>query len=280
MMKNRRKVEDARCGVSDKLILKIGDKFKMDYFGSGVGELLKLIKKQNCEKYKKNWIVTVNTEFVMEAMKNSSFMKTVNGAEIRVIDGIGLVWAKEVLKSKRGIRRWVNGFKVGFEILQGGFREELIQGADLIEELCEMASKEGLKVYFLGGWGTSAEKSGKNLAKKYKKLQYKACIGRPEYGDKEVVGDINKFGTDILLVAYGMKKQEEWIRDNLKDLKVKTVMGVGRSFDYYSKELKRAPQWLRRMGLEWLYSLIKEPKRWKRQLALPRFVWMVLTKVA
>jgi len=58
------------------------------------------------------------------------------------------------------------------------------------------------------------------------------------------------------------------------------VMGVGRSFDYYSGDLKRAPIWMRKMGLEWLYSLIKEPKRWKRQLVLPKFIWMVLTKIA
>ena len=77
-----------------------------------------------------------------------------------------------------------------------------------------------------------------------------------------------------------MKRQEEWIMTNLKKLKVGVVMGVGRSFDYYSGDLKRAPVWMRKMGLEWLYSLFKEPKRWKRQLVLPKFIWMVLTKIA
>jgi N-acetylglucosaminyldiphosphoundecaprenol N-acetyl-beta-D-mannosaminyltransferase len=75
-----------------------------------------------------------------------------------------------------------------------------------------------------------------------------------------------------------MKKQEEWIDQNLDKLNVKIVLGVGRSFDYYSGELKRAPKWARKMGLEWLYSLIREPKRWRRQLALPKFVWEVINE--
>jgi len=79
-----------------------------------------------------------------------------------------------------------------------------------------------------------------------------------------------------LFVAYGMRKQEEWIEANWDKLKARVVVGVGRSFDYYSGDLKRAPSFVRKMGLEWLYSLIKEPKRWKRQLALPKFIWMVM----
>jgi len=94
----------------------------------------------------------------------------------------------------------------------------------------------------------------------------------------EVLAKINKFKPEILLVAYGMKKQEEWIEETLGKLKVGVVMGVGRSFDYYSGDLKRASKIWRSMGLEWLYSLIKEPKRWRRQLALVGFVRKVLKK--
>jgi len=80
-------------------------------------------------------------------------------------------------------------------------------------------------------------------------------------------------------VAYGMKKQEEWIYENRKKLEkagVRVAMGVGRSFDYYSGETKMAPDWVKRMGMEWLYSLIKDPKRIKRQMVLPKFVWDIL----
>jgi N-acetylglucosaminyldiphosphoundecaprenol N-acetyl-beta-D-mannosaminyltransferase len=78
-----------------------------------------------------------------------------------------------------------------------------------------------------------------------------------------------------------MGKQEKWIAENIKELEkagVRMAMGVGRTFDYYSGRLLRAPKWARRMGLEWLFSLIVEPKRWRRQLALPKFVWKVLTR--
>jgi len=102
------------------------------------------------------------------------------------------------------------------------------------------------------------------------------CSGEPNVANSEVVEKINSFKPDILLVAYGMKKQEFWINDNLDKLEVGLVMGVGRSFDYYSGELKRAPNWVRNMGMEWLYSLIKEPKRIKRQLVLPKFWWKVI----
>ena len=81
---------------------------------------------------------------------------------------------------------------------------------------------------------------------------------------------------DYLFVARAMKKQEEWIEANFDKLKVGLVMGVGRSFDYYSGELPRAPMWVRKMGLEWLFSLVVEPKRWRRQLELPKFVGKVL----
>ena len=96
--------------------------------------------------------------------------------------------------------------------------------------------------------------------------------------NEEVIKQINRFKPDMLFVAYGMKKQEEWIEKNIEKLKVGVVMGVGRSFDYYSGDLKRAPKIWCDMGLEWLYSLLKEPKRWRRQLALPKFVWRVMRK--
>ena len=104
--------------------------------------------------------------------------------------------------------------------------------------------------------------------------------GAPGAANEKVLEEIKKAETKVLFVAYGMGNQEQWIKGNLKELDkagVRLVMGVGRSFDYYSGALKRAPWKWRKMGLEWLYSLIQEPKRWRRQLVLPQFVWIVLT---
>ena len=177
---------------------------------------------------------------------------------------MGLIWA---LKTVNSNWKLVNGIKTGFEILRGKHKEALITGADLIDDLCQLAVKNNRSVYFYGGWKNRSEKTALYFLKKYPTLKVA--------GYSEEKFDFN-LKIDFLFVARGMKKQEEWINDNFDKLKIKLVMGVGRSFDYYSGELKRAPEWMRKMGLEWFFSLIMEPKRWRRQLQLPKFVWKVL----
>jgi N-acetylglucosaminyldiphosphoundecaprenol N-acetyl-beta-D-mannosaminyltransferase len=206
------------------------------------------------------WIATVNSEFMMAAKKDPQFKGLLQKTNLNTVDGIGLVWARKV-------RAEAGAFRTGIGIILGKYKEELATGADLMDGICRVAEAKNKTVYFYGGWGDRSERTADFFQKKYPKL--KVTGARAE--------DFN-FTTeaDILFVARGMKKQEEWIGENLKKLKVKVVMGVGRSFDYYSGELPRAPAWMRKMGLEWLYSLIKEPKRWRRQLVLPKFIWEVL----
>ncbi len=233
--------------------------FGISLFGSSTRLLLKEIEK----KWGKApiWVATVNPEFVMIALKDGHFMDILQKkTTFNVIDGIGLVWGKMVKDGQNSIR-------VGVEILQGQHRESLITGADLMDRLCQVAEEKGRTVYFYGGWDDRSKKTADYFLKKYPKLK---VVGyRAE--DFEF-----KTKVDYLFVARAMKKQEEWIEDNFEKLKVGLVMGVGRSFDYYSGELKRAPRWVRGMGLEWLYSLYREPKRWRRQLELPKFVGKVL----
>ncbi|MBM3205430.1 WecB/TagA/CpsF family glycosyltransferase [Candidatus Shapirobacteria bacterium] len=95
---------------------------------------------------------------------------------------------------------------------------------------------------------------------------------------KKWVEKINQFYPDLLFVAFGMGKQEKFIADNWGQLKIKLGMGIGGAFDYLSGEVKRAPQWIQKIGLEWSYRLLKEPWRWKRQLSLLKFIWLVLKK--
>ena len=158
---------------------------------------------------------------------------------------------------------------MGVEILQGKHRDMLISGADLMDRLCAVAEKNGESVFFFGGWGDRSSRTAEYFLKKYPRLRVVGA--QAEDFDFET-------RVDYLFVARAMKKQELWINDHLDQLKVKLVMGLGRSFDYYSGDLKRAPGWIRRMGFEWLFSLLMEPKRWKRQLALPRFIWKVITE--
>jgi N-acetylglucosaminyldiphosphoundecaprenol N-acetyl-beta-D-mannosaminyltransferase len=234
-------------------------------FGGGEAEVLEIIKgwfnQPSSQSFSEpRWIATVNPEFMMAAEEDADFRGILNKTNLNVVDGVGLIWAREVTGGK-------SAFEAGVEILHGKHRENLITGADLMDKMCGLAEKEGKTVYFYGGWEDRSERTAKYFLRKYPKL--KVAGYRAEDFDF-------KTETDILFVARAMKKQEKWIAANFDKLKVKVVMGVGRSFDYYSGELPRAPKKLRKMGLEWLYSLYREPKRWRRQLALPRFIWKVL----
>ncbi len=254
--------------------LKCWEMFNIPLFGRGMTEVLKITEYWIDSEAKNKWIATVNPEFIMKALKDDQFRALLKETDLNVIDGIGLAWAKEIYEKPS--KRLVKGLKVGGEILIGKHRESLVCGSDLIPSLCQLAAKKGYKVFFLGGFGDRAKRTMEYFKKGKIKADY--CSGEPEFRNKEVLAKINKFKPDILFVAYGMKKQEDWIKNNRNKANFGVAVGVGRSFDYYSGDLKRAPLMWRRMGMEWLYSLIKEPKRWKRQLVLPQFVWKVLIK--
>lgn len=261
--------------------------FNIKLFGRDKSRLLNVLEKKIALGTKKYWIATVNPEFIMEAQKDVNFKNILGKTDLNVVDGIGLVWARELTRQPvsfsdyqiiKFIKRIPVALLVGVKVLRGGYKDQVASGADLIVDLVKIAKKMDKKIFLLGGWENRAEKTAEFLMSNYlisnKKIEY--CKGEPGVTNSEVVKKINNFKPDILLVAYGMKKQEFWIYNNIDKLNVGLVMGVGRSFDYYSGALKRAPGWARKMGMEWLYSLIKEPKRLKRQMVLPRFVWKIL----
>lgn len=254
------------------------DMFGFSLFGRNKEELLTLIS-CDIEKKKKIWLVTVNPEFVMETKKDKLFLEILRSkTDYNVIDGVGVEWAIDTkLKIKNYelrigrkivfLKKIYFAFLSGLKILEGGGRENIITGADLMDDLCRVAESRKQSVYFLGGWDDRSKKTADYFIKKYPKLIVVGAQAEEFDFDKNI---------DYLFVAKGMVKQEFWIENNFDKLKVGLVMGVGRSFDYYSGELKRAPIWIRKIGFEWLFSLVMEPKRWQRQLALPKFIWMVL----
>jgi N-acetylglucosaminyldiphosphoundecaprenol N-acetyl-beta-D-mannosaminyltransferase len=258
------------------------DIFGTPMFGRDRFALLKLVG--SLPENAQAWIATVNPEFVMKAQEDMDFMRILqNRTTYNVADGVGLLWAKEVLKVKssqvltRIGKRLVKGFLVGMEVIGGRKMDGLISGADLIDSLCKEAAENNKSVFFLGGWGDRGARSAALFKKKYPTLKVSGSYAGNRVGeDEKTLKVLSEYKIDYLFVAYAMKTQEEWINRNLDKLKIRLVMGVGRSFDYYSGDLRRAPTWVRKMGFEWLYSLIMEPKRWKRQLALPRFIGKVL----
>jgi N-acetylglucosaminyldiphosphoundecaprenol N-acetyl-beta-D-mannosaminyltransferase len=202
-------------------------------------------------------IVTVNTEFVMAAQKNSEFRRTINSATLAIADGIGVVWATRF---------------VGFPT------PERITGTDTLVALAKRCAEKGYRLYLLGAAPGIAEQAGACLQALAPGLQIAGTYaGSPAPAEEDAILErIHTTNADILCVAYGAPAQDLWIYRNLSCLPAAIAMGVGGAYDFLSGHQRRAPQTFQRIGLEWLYRLYREPWRWKRMLAIPHFMLQVL----
>ncbi len=197
----------------------------------------------------KCFVVTPNPEMIVYANSHNDAKKILNEADVAVCDGIGLFIAAQFL---------------------GIHLKERITGVDLLLNLCKEASDEALSIGFLGGRAGVAERTAECLREKHKNLNIRFT------GADWDVKRFPKNGVDLLFVAYGFPKQEKWIAENLPILPVKMAMGVGGAFDYISGDVRRAPFFIRAIGLEWAFRLINQPWRIKRQLKLVSFISMVI----
>jgi N-acetylglucosaminyldiphosphoundecaprenol N-acetyl-beta-D-mannosaminyltransferase len=205
----------------------------------------------------KHYVVTPNPEFIVLAQKDLQFKEILNKADLSIPDGIGLVWLSRMLGE--------------------GLRER-VTGADLLEGLAGLAEEHGFNLFLLGAKEGIAGKAANVLKKRYPKLTIAgnyAGDADPQ-GDRETLVTLQDKKIDVLAVAYGPPKQEKWIVRNLPFLNVKLAIGVGGALDYIIGEKQRAPVIIRRMGLEWLFRLILEPSRLKRQLTIPVFTYLLL----
>jgi N-acetylglucosaminyldiphosphoundecaprenol N-acetyl-beta-D-mannosaminyltransferase len=202
-------------------------------------------------------ICTVSPEFVMIAQDAPDFMRVLRSADLCVADGVGLLFAARYL---------------------GHPLPERVTGSDGVPLIAERAAREGWRLFLLGAAPGVAEKAAARLIEQNPGLQVVGTYAgspAPEEED-EIVSRINASGADILFVAYGAPRQDQWIARNRARLAVRVAMGVGGTFDFIAGVVPRAPRWMRRMALEWLYRLYKQPWRWRRMLRLPRFVWAVI----
>lgn len=193
------------------------------------------------------YIVTPNPEIITFSKKNIEFKKVLNEAKIALCDGIGL---------------WLSSKILGIEI------KERISGVDFMERLCEMVSKQPITIGFLGGRPGVAERTSECLKVRFTGLK---VVFTGEEWNRD-----NKIKIDILFVAFGFPKQELWMKENINKINVRVMMGVGGAFDYLSGEVARAPKMVRNIGFEWLYRLIMQPWRWKRQLSLFEFAFLII----
>ncbi len=201
-------------------------------------------------------IVTLGTEMVVHAQRDARFRAIVNASALSLCDTVGLLAV-----AKR----------------RGASLRERVTGVELIEHLCAGAAAQGVSVYFLGGADGVAAEAAAKLQSQLPALRV-AGARSGYFRDDEtpaVVRAIAESGARLLFAGMGSPRQEYWLAENLTSTGCGAGIGVGGSFDVVAGRIERAPGVIRRFGLEWLYRLAKEPWRWRRQLALPRFVWLV-----
>ncbi len=204
-------------------------------------------------------IVTVNPEFVMNAQRNKDFRTAINAAALIVADGVGVVWATRYL---------------------GRPVPERVTGTDLLPELAQRCDAAGYRLYLLGAAPGIAEAAGARLQELAPGLVIAGTYaGSPAPNEEEeIIERVRAAHADVLCVAYGAPAQDLWIWRNLARLPVAVAIGVGGAYDFLSGRQQRAPVFLRKLGLEWLYRLYREPWRWRRMLALPRFAMRVILR--
>ena len=202
-------------------------------------------------------ISTVNPEFVVDAHRDPAFADTLAQVDLRVPDGIGVLWAAN---------------------LRGAALRERVTGSDGIDRICRQAAANGWRVFFLGAAPGVAEQAAIRLRERYPSLIVcGAHSGSPNPDDWPAIhGYLSATSPDILFVAYGHPRQDIWIRQQIHDLPVAVAIGVGGAFDFVAGVTLRAPIWMQRLGIEWLHRLLHEPWRWCRMMKLPAFVGLVI----
>jgi N-acetylglucosaminyldiphosphoundecaprenol N-acetyl-beta-D-mannosaminyltransferase len=245
---------------------------------------------------KKIKIAKVNSEFLLRANKNNDFAETLNNFDYKIADGSGVLWAAKYLSlplSKITVLRhvqaiWQAVYSGASLVFSPEYCREPIPerfpGVEALLLMLEAAAETGSSVYFFGAEKRVLEKAIEIIQHKYPKLTIAGSHEGYNYSVKEMVEDINKSGAKLLIVALGSPKQEYWICDNMEKLEtVKIAVGEGGSLDFIAGSYKRAPRWIQKTGLEWLWRLFvnksKTPtgSRMKRVWnAVPVFVYTVV----
>jgi N-acetylglucosaminyldiphosphoundecaprenol N-acetyl-beta-D-mannosaminyltransferase len=206
-------------------------------------------------------VVTLGTEMIVRAQADARFRQVINESALSLCDTIGVLFAARL----HGVR------------LPGR-----ASGIDLIDPLCAAFAREGIALFLLGGKGETAARAGLALCERHPGLIV-AGTRDGYFGTEDesaVATAIARSGAKVLFAGLGSPRQELWMADYLKETSCAVGIGVGGSFDVLAGNIARAPALWRRFNLEWLYRLVREPRRFRRQLALPRFVWLAICERA
>jgi len=209
-------------------------------------------------------IVSLNPENLVIAQDNQEFKKVIETAQIKIIDGVGVVIAARIHRKQIG---------------------ERLPGIELMKELIQLASHGRLRVLLIGGKPNLAVRLAHCYQQTYPQAKFLGHYGikniknPKEIEEKTIFSIVTEFEPHIVLAAFGSPEQELWLYRHRSLFKDCLCMGVGGAFDYLSGEIIRAPKFILKIGLEWFYRLIRQPWRWRRQMRLIKFIWLVLFSV-
>ncbi len=221
------------------------------------GEITENLIKQSNKTCK--MIFAPNVEFIMTAQKDKEFFEILKQSSLSTPDSVGVM--------------------IGAK-LQKKYFPERIPGQSYFRKVIELANEKGYTIYLLGGKEGVAEITKKNLQQEFKNLNivgvHQGYFNEEE--EKEIIREINELQPNVLFVALGAPKQEKWIQKHKNELKVDVAAGQGGTFDYEAGIIKRAPVFIQKIGMEWLWRLCKQPSRIKRQIVLPLYLIKIVFK--
>jgi len=206
----------------------------------------------------KAYIVTPNPEIVWVCRRNEALRSAINGAGLVLPDGVGII--------------------LGARILGTPLKCGRLPGVDFAAALFSEMAESGGSIFLFGAKPGVAEEAGNNLSEKYPGLKI-AGVADGYFTDSEsVIEAINAANPSLLLVCLGAPKQELWMAENAGRLRVPLCAGLGGALDIFAGKAKRAPVFFRKLGIEWLFRIVREPRRIKRSLRLPLFVLAVIAR--
>lgn len=238
--------------------------FGLEYCACGLHEAAQLIVDA---ADRKGLVTTPNVDHVMSMQDDEEMFEIYRNAMFCFADGMPLVWFSRCFRGKGLPRR--------------------VTGADLLPEVARLAAHHGLKLFFLGGLPGVAEQASIRLRHENPSLCVAGTYCPPfgfekdELESERIVRMINDSGADLLFIGVGAPKQEKWAAKYMDKLHVGPIIGVGAAFDFAAGTIKRAPRWMQRNGLEWIWRLKQEPDRlWRRYILRDsQFIFLVMKEL-
>lgn len=203
------------------------------------------------------YVVTPNAEIAYEALHDVQLREMLNGANLMLPDGAGVVLASKLLRTPV---------------------KQKVAGVDFAAGLLSILERNGQSLYLLGGKTGIGELAAQKMLEAHPQLRIAGIADGYFQDEAPVIAKINASGADALFVCLGAPKQERFMVQHRQELRVHLMAGLGGSLDAFAGTVQRAPAWMIRLNLEWLYRLIREPKRFRRMLRLPKYLWAVMLK--